>query len=271
MFRRTIILAIIAVGFVLQPAGAAPPTVGELASHNAVYTLALDSIRSGSGIQDASGHMSSRFADTCDGWTTETRSILDITDAQDTALTTRWDFLSWESKDGLDYRFRVRSSQNSKIIEAIDGTAHLRAVGEEGEVRFTSPEAATFSLPRGTLFPTQHTMALIAHAVAGGKILALPVFNGSVVGPPFFVNAILGHEIATSITSESSDPLLTATPSWRIGLAYFKTNDEDPTPYHEMKVRYHLNGVAEEVRQDFGVFSLNARLKEMKVVSKPDC
>ncbi|MBF0562108.1 MAG: cell envelope integrity EipB family protein [Alphaproteobacteria bacterium] len=239
--------------------------------HRAVYNLSLATTRSGNGVLGASGRMIYALADTCDGWTTETHNSLEITDDRGTTDSSGWDLISWESKDGLNYRFHVRSTESGKVSETIDGTAHLTSPGGAGVAQFTAPEVKTIPLPKGTLFPTQHTMALLAHAAAGEKIMARSVFDGSEVGPPWLINAVLGQELPAGTAGELADPLLKETPSRRFGMAYYKTDDEDPVPYQQIQMRYHDNQIAEEVHQDFGLFSINAHLTELKPLPKPDC
>ena len=50
-------------------------------------------------------------------------------------VTTTWDFATWESKDGLHYRFRVRSTRDGAVSEEIDGVADLEGKGKGGKRR----------------------------------------------------------------------------------------------------------------------------------------
>ncbi|MFN3077280.1 MAG: EipB family protein [Alphaproteobacteria bacterium] len=287
MGLRNLFVTALFVGMFFPPASAAepetPPSPREapsrnasvpLASHQAVYVLSLASVRSGSGILGVSGRMTYRFADTCDGWAIESHSTMDISEDQGESLATGWDFTAWESYDGLRYRFHVRTTQDGSVAESIDGSARLENEGGKGEASFVAPHVAVVPLPPGTMFPTRHTRALISSAASGEKFLSHHVFDGSVLGPPFLISAILGATLPPSAPTEMDNPLLTSRPSWRMGLAYFKTDDDgeaDPTPYHEMRVRYHDNAVAERVFQDYGPFRLEARLKELQVLPRPDC
>ena len=90
---------------------------GGLIGHRAMYGMSLDSADAATGIVDARGAMEYRFADTCDGWTVENRTFLTINYDEGDESKTTWSFVSWESKDGLDYRFRVQHSRNDKIVE----------------------------------------------------------------------------------------------------------------------------------------------------------
>lgn len=251
----------------VAPVRAAP----EPASHSAVYAVTLASARSGSGIVSASGEMIYKFADACDGWTIETHNLLNLVDDHGDPASSGWDFLSWESKDGLSYRFRVRSTQDDEEIESIEGTARLDGKGLGGRAVLTRPSAQTILLPPGTQFPTEHTVSLVETAMAGEKSLFRLVFDGSLVAPPFEVNALFGPLLPTGTPGEMKHPLLESGASWRMHLAYFRADTTEALPYHEIAVRYHDNGVGQELVQDYGTFRLNSRLKKLEPLPKPSC
>jgi len=58
----------------LAPAGLA----ANIDPHRALYSLALQSARSGSGVVDANGAMYFQWGETCDGWTVEQRFHLTL-------------------------------------------------------------------------------------------------------------------------------------------------------------------------------------------------
>lgn len=243
----------------------------ELAGHEAVYAVTLASTRSGSGIVSASGEMLYKFTDVCDGWTTETHNTLNLVDDHGDPIATSWDFLSWESRDGLSYRFRVRSLRDGEEIEAIEGSARLDGKGQGGRAAFTQPGTETLSLPPGTLFPTAHTAALVAQSAAGDRSLLRLVFDGTLMAPPFEVNALFGPALPPGAPSELKTPLLDLRPSWRVHMAYFQTDTLEPLPYHEVTVRYHDNGIGQELVQDYGTFRLSTHLKKLTPLPKPSC
>ena len=85
--------------------------------------MTLATAKSGSGVTAASGAMSYKFGDSCDGWIVENKTALTFAYSDGAPVSTTWDFVTWESKDGLHYRFRVRS------IEITDQFAVLRPPG----------------------------------------------------------------------------------------------------------------------------------------------
>ena len=65
-------------------------------------------------------------------------------------------------------------------------------------------------------------------------------------------------------------PLLSAVPSNRVHLAFFKHNDGSTEPEHEQQLRLHMNGIVESIVLDFGDFNVEGKLKELKAL-KPPC
>lgn len=272
MVRHRIVMGVMAGMFTASGAWALERQRSpDLVPHEAVYAISLSSARSGGGVAAASGTMSYRFADVCDGWTVETHNSLDLVDEDGSQVASGWDFVAWESKDGLDYRFRVLSSRDEEVTETIVGAAHLNGKGKGGEVRFEQPEATTIPLPAGTLFPTEHTALMVERAMAGDRTILRRVFDGTVPAPPFEVNVVVGKALPPGAPVEYQSPLLSGRQSWRMHMAYFRTDTDDEIPFHEVKVRYHDNGVAEDVVQDYGTFSLTATVKELKLLPKPGC
>ena len=62
--------------------------------------------------------------------------------------------VSWESKDGLRYRFNERRLKNGEPDEEVRGEARLDGPGKGGKADFTKPEATTLTLEPNVLFPT---------------------------------------------------------------------------------------------------------------------
>jgi hypothetical protein len=239
--------------------------------------MALNATRPGGGVTGASGAMTYKFGDSCDGWTVENRTVLTFAYSDGAPVATTWDFVTWESKDGLHYRFRVRSTRDGVVSEEIDGVANLDGQGKGGTAKFTLPEQKTMRLPKGTLFPTEHTVRLLEHAQRGEHTLERVLFDGTGSDGPFDVNAIIGKMIPPSagISPAAANPAISlallATPSWHMQMAFFAPAANEPTPDYEVALRYYQNGVADEVIQSFGNFSLKGILQKLEPLPKPDC
>lgn len=252
-----------------QPAVAVTTPATELAPHRAVYAMSLASTRPGSGIAGASGTMTYEFADSCDGWVVENRIAITYAYTEGAQVMSATDFITWEAKDGLSYRFRMRQSRDGQITEEIEGTAKLKGKGKGGSAHFIRPEDRTIPLPQGTLFPTQHTARLLDTAQEGGKLFWRVVFDGSGTEGPFEVNAMIGRP-STPQPAATASPL-TDVRSWPMRMAFFPVASKDPLPDFEMALDYHTNGVAREILQSFSNFSLKGQLQSIEALPKRRC
>lgn len=237
---------------VSQAAGAA-----ELAAHRALYELKLASSRGG--VTAATGTMGYEVVDSCDGWATRQRLEMTVTsqDGQDIQMAS--DYATWESKDGLSLRFHMKQTTDGAVTSQTDGEATLEKAGGTGTAIYTTPKDTTIALPAGTLLPNAHTAAILDAARAGKKFLALPLFDGtSDDGAQDTSVAILGW----SEPGPAPYPALAALPSTRVHIAFFDRDAGTQTPAYEVGMRYWDNGVADDLRMDFGDFVMAGKLTE---------
>jgi len=239
-----------------------------LAPHRAIYSMNLASTHAGSGIVGATGTMSYEFADSCDGWIIENRIAITYAYTEGAQAATTTDFLTWESKDGLRYRFRLRNSRDGQVTDEVEGTAALKGKGQGGTAKFTRPEAMSMALPKGTLFPTEHTVHLMDAARGGTKTFLRVVFDGSDAEGPYDVNAVIGLPKAEPANASSA---LLDSPSWPIRLAFFPLKSSESTPDFEMALDYHANGVAQYILQSFKNFSLVGKLQSIEPLPRKGC
>ncbi|MBI3445674.1 MAG: cell envelope integrity EipB family protein [Magnetospirillum sp.] len=265
---RGVVLAGMVAGLATLATTAAP-LAAELVSHRATYRMGLSASRSGSGMANANGAWTYQFADACDGWVTEFRLAITYSYSEGGQVATTTDFLGWESKDGLVYRFRVRQSREGQVTEEVEGIARLNGIGQGGVAHYTRPEAHTIKLPKGTLFPTAHTLRLIETANKGGRIMARPLFDGQGDEGPFDTSAQIGR-VVTPQPASAGSPLLNS-PAWPMRMAFFPLGSTDPLPEFEMSLSYHANGVAEDIEQIFKTFSLRGKLESIEMLPRTKC
>ena len=86
----------------------------EVAPHRALYGLALETAKPQSRVVGATGSLGYEWGETCDGWTIEQRYKLDMQYDEDPAAEIGSTFVTWESKDGLKYRFNERCSTSPR-------------------------------------------------------------------------------------------------------------------------------------------------------------
>ncbi len=253
-------------GFSSQPAAAAV----DLVPHRAFYSMSLGAVRSGSGVNSVSGAMYTEWNASCEGWTLAQRLLLSIANKQGTNMQTESNFSSWESRDGLNYRFTNRNLRNGKLHEDLRGSAHLGANGKGGKATFTHPKDKSFKLPPGTMFPTLHMIELIERARRGDKLLFRTVFDGASFDGALEVNAVIGRMVKPGAKKDKVDPLIRR-PSWPLRLAFFSAKAAKSEPDYELGVRLYDNGVAEDFVLDYGNFTVRAKLEKIEALPKPSC
>ncbi len=253
------------VGLGMAPAGAA-----EIVPHRALYTMTLGTARNDSGVAAARGTMAYQWGETCDGWTVEQRYRLTMSyaEAQDVEIVSN--FVTWESKDGLHYRFNQRETRNGKVDQEIHGEATLDGKGKGGVAEFTKPKPQTMQLPGGTMFPSAHTIMLIDGAKTGENFVSRRVFDGATVETAVLVSAVIGPGIAADPEAGKKSPLLQR-PGWRVRLAFFPADENAEKPDYELGMQLLDNGVSRDMLIDYGEYSIRATLDQIEALSKPHC
>ncbi|MCW8835990.1 MAG: cell envelope integrity EipB family protein [Rhodospirillales bacterium] len=242
-----------------------------LTPHRGLYVMRLGSARASSGLAAAEGRMIYSFSRACDGWIADSQSVMTYRYSEGHNLETSWNFSTWESYDGLTFRFNLRQMRNGEVIEIIEGKATLDRLGGKGTASLVQPEEVTFDLPEGTMFPTSHAIELLADAKAGKKGFLRFLFDGASLDGPYEVNAIVGAPLSVEDTAAGAAAQLEAKQGWPVAFAYFPVGSPDSRPTFEMLVHYREDGVAPKIVQDFGDFSLIGSLEKVESLPKPDC
>lgn len=247
------------------------PASAQIASHRAAYSLALGQAKA-SGIGALDGAMYIDWHETCEGWTISQRMKFNLYDDEGQAIENDISFSSWEAKDGLSYRFTLRSLRNGEVAEELRGGAQLDGTGKGGRANFSEPENEVIELPPGTLFPTEHTILLIKKAMAGETVFSRQVFDGATLDGALEINALITSKHAPE---KPAGPKIAAAlvdrPSWRITMAFFKPEEQAAEPEYETSLRLYDNGVGADFLFDYKDFSIRAKLEQLEALPKPRC
>lgn len=268
--RRTLLAALAVLGLA-TPAMAAPEPGSEaMLAHRAAYRLTLDSVRDGSAVVQAQGIMLYEVVDACDSWASRQRFTLVIADRDGNTIETSSDYNTLEAKDGTALRFSLTQLTEGAVTARVAGEARVTPQG--GRVRYTEPAATEQELPAGTMLPMLHTIRAIAAARGGQRLLATPLFDGT---------SAEGAQDTTTIVSGGWQAPNAAQPfaplrdqgSARMRIAFFDRNANPSggagTPDYEVSLRYYANGVADELKMDFGDFTVNGALAELQPIPSP--
>lgn len=250
---------------------ALPAPAIDVVPHRAVYVMSLSSAKSSSGVVAARGLLSFEWGDGCDGWTIEQRYKLQLSFAQQVEVEIATNYITWESKDGTLYRFKVRKTKNGKPEEEISGEAHLDGPGKGGAADFRLPKRSAMDLPPGTLFPTQHTLVLLQRAMAGERFVPRFVFDGATPEGAANVSALIGRALPPA--ADDARPYMKR-PGWYMRLAYFgidKKDKDSAEPDYEIGMDLQDNGIARGIKLDYSDFSIKGTLEKVELLPRPAC
>jgi hypothetical protein len=262
--------------FSVAASAASAPRAAELLPHRASYLLSLGHNLSGSDVVNVQGVMAYEFADACDGWTTTQKARLKFYYDDGRTDEVGWNLNSWESKDGKHYRFFMRNFDGDNVTSEYKGEAEMPAPAQPGLVRFETPAGKQLTLPRGTLFPTAHSLALFRHLAAGDSTFLATVFDGSDDKGAMEISAALAGSNKPAAEQAKLSPLLAAGPVYHLSLAFFApqgeaTAGDEATPQQEQGVSIYANGVIDRLSLDYGSFTVDAVLKKLEGLPAPGC
>jgi EipB-like len=261
---------VLVVAAVAMTGSASMAAAAEIAPHRALYTMMLDNARNDSGVIDARGAMDYEWGETCDGWTIEQRYRLKMRYAETPDVDIVSSFVTWESKDGLHYRFNQKQMRNGELDQETRGEATLDGPGKGGVAEFTKPQLQTLKLEPGVLFPSAHTIVLIDAARRGENFVTRQVFDGATDENAVQVSAAIGLKVTPDPVAATRSALLER-PGWRVRLAFFPVDANAEKPDYELGMRLLDNGVSEDMLIDYGEYSIHAKLDDIEPLAKPNC
>jgi len=255
--------------------GALPAAAMEIATHRAFYRLSLvPGATAESAVLDVQGGMSFEWTDTCDGWTNEQRYVMRFSRDDGTQVEVATSYVTWESKDGLDYRFNVKRATNGVDTEVVSGHATLDSVGGPGMARFEQPATDNIALSAGTIFPTEHSLILLKKAIAGEKVDRHMVFDGAEVeGAAPVTTIIMAQRPAPDI--EAMQAPLGPYPVWPMQIAFYaadgKAGSGEELPDFELALNMQENGIVTAMTLGFDGFKVLGTMERIEAIPRPAC
>jgi hypothetical protein len=232
--------------FLLTGSAASAAWAVELAAHRAFYRLSLGSASNESNMAGVEGAISFELKDACDAWIVEQNYALRFQLANGGDVDNVDKYVSWESKDGLEYRFNVTRVTNGDETEQVGGRAELESPGGPGMATFHLPAKDRIALSKGTVFPTEHTVLLLEKAEEGVRFDRHLLFDGSKVESAAPVTTIVLAQ------REGKDEGVLKSPLgpdliWPMQLAFFAAEGEaqpgEELPEFEMTMNIQPNGI----------------------------
>ena len=247
----------------------------ELASHKAVYDIALASTKGGAtGVVDARGKMSYSIRKVCDQWHTESVFSLDVGYEMAGPDTTNWRQTTKESEDGCSFEFDVFVREKGKDRKDLSGKAVCE--GDKKTVRLSLPVQSEAVFPSNVVFPVRQTVRLLTAARDGRKNVSSYIYDGTRPDSLYSMNTAISVPESEQPENFTGDKVLTdGKKLYRFDTAFFEEFSsgrlKDGTPQYEAAVLYYENGIGKIIEQDFGTYRLRSTLTELKRLEDIPC
>jgi hypothetical protein len=268
---RTAVVAAFLATITLSGAPAAAAVV--LASHRAVYDIALDPLAVPTDIADLSGRIVAEFTGSpCAGYKASLRFVLEIEGSDGKSQVTDQRTSSFEDPKGEALDFNNQTYIDDKLAE--DSSGRAKRNGEGIAVSLAKPNAKTLDLAGSIIFPTQQIERILAAANAGQSFLDAEIYDGSEDGQKVYpTGVVIGREMAgDDVGAEKAAEGLAKLRHWPVTISYFDKDDPgEATPSYVMSFVLLENGVQRDLKINYGDFAIVARLSSLELLDSAPC
>lgn len=245
----------------------------KLIPHQATYDIVFDREKQkeldSDGIRDIQGTMTIKLVDAVDGWIFEQHTIVFIYyDNDQPAEQIRTTIVTWESKDGERYDFKVRTVRNDQE-DNVSGKA-FAPKNLIGFVEIEKPEPVRFDLPKGTMFPLAYLSSIIKTALKGDLVAPIrPIFDVSNESlEPVDSMASISMAFDPGIKTKNPNIFKGADQAWEVRYTIFPLGCEESSEDNfEMKQTVLSNGVIAGMTMDLGKTNTRLVLKKVELFS----
>lgn len=240
----------------------------DLLPHRVTYTLRLGTNGSVTG---GDGLMTFEIRDVCDGWAMDLKAKITLVGEDGAAHQLGWSQVIWEAKDGKRYRYFSRELSDGEETVRRRGEARRENPTGSAKVVADLPEQVEFTLPKGTLFPVQHTKALISGDVSGNTYVLAKLFDGLSENAAVEVGAALGQGSVEWVPPGKVFKDLQAVRSFPAALAFYINNSAEGMPDTEQNMRLFANGVVGSLAFSLGEIKVRAIMDEFTPLMPEKC
>jgi len=245
----------------------------ELQPHRAYYTVSLAGRPDPrSEVTDVRGTMMIEFDKVCGGWTVQ--QISEIwryhNDEENTVEHVRWGYVTFEDTQGTLFKFNTFRKTNDELVEDIQGTA--RKNGKLIEVDYQKPKKTKIILPDGTLFPIQHTHALLEAAQIGEQMFPRIVFDGSSTDGASEINTFIGtKKTAAGNSGTEASHQFASLPFWPVRFAVYGLDKTNYEPEYITTQELLPNGIIKQYVIDYGGLKIRGVLDRVELLPVGGC
>jgi len=247
-----------------------------LAPHRAVYDLRLAQSRGKQSLEAVTGRILYDFTgNACDGYSLNFRQVTELDSGEGTQTVSDLRSTNWEDASGLHFRFTLENRINGKEIDISEGAAERN--GDSVTVAMKRPKARNLSMGN-VVFPSEHMRRIIAAAREGRSLLEAATYDGAETGEKAYNSlAVIGQPIPPG-TRTPDDPAgtqaaLKGLTRWPMTISYFDRAEKggDQTPSYSISFELYENGIARNVKLDYGDFVLDGALTSLDLKDEKPC
>ncbi len=242
----------------------------QLIPHRAVYEAKVIKPQAGSSIISGRGLMTLQIEKSCDGWITAQTWNMSMSTSDGQSFNHDLRIATWESFDGLRFRFSVRD-QSNKTKKTYKGRATVKSVPGTGTASYQLPKKKKFDLPEDTVFPITHTQQLIKKAAAGDRLVPFVLFDGASDKGPLRVATFISNKSTSSSIKLPIKHKLLNVDGWNMRMAFFPAQGRTAEPEYELDVMQLENGIVPYAIQVFPEFTIDMKLKKLEGLKPMKC
>ncbi len=260
------------------PARALTPG-GELASHRAIYELALAHSHGNSSTSTvaARGRILYDFAGSaCEGYKLDFRQVSELDNGEGRVTLSDLRSNTWEDGDANNYQFKSQNYTNNRLVNSVDGQAVRQP--DRIAVTLSKPKDATLGLDRTIVFPTEHVRRIIDAARAGKTILQFPVYDGSESGQKVYntltvMGRVIEPEERVPTDAAAGQRALAGLKRWPVTVSYFDRSAAtgEQTPVYAISFELYENGISRALLLDYNDFAISGELTSLEIRDSKPC
>jgi EipB-like len=244
--------------------------------HRAVYDLELASSSSKAKVDGFAGRIAYELnGSACKGWDQAYRMVSDYRYRDGSRRLIDLQSEISESADGKELTYRQKQFTDGKLSEEKDVSAKRPDTASPGEGAIRLPAEKTFAIAAEALFPTQYQTKLIDTARQGTKLDQSLLFDGSYDDKSVQVVTTIGPEAKALSGADEANAAakpLAGVVHWPVNTAYFPANDpQAEVPDFQMKYDLFENGIASDLKLDYGDIVLRGKLVNLELLPAAKC
>ena len=264
-----------------HPAAAAPADKVILVPHRAVYDLKLATSKGSRGIEAVRGRILYDFSgNACEGYELQFRQVSELDSGEGKRALSDLRSTTWEDGDAKQFRFNSENMLDDKSADEVDGRAERESAAVK--VDLTKPKDKNFTLPVGSVFPTEHMRRIIAAAREGKHILDFPVYDGSETGEKLYNTlTVIGKAIAPGARPQDDATknvaALAKLTRWPVTISYFEQEDakkeqsSEQTPVYSISFEIYENGISRALQLEYADFTISGEMTSLEMKKEKPC